>query len=263
MSTRVLILVLSVDREPWRSIERDGQRSTWAAPSGLDPDAPVLFYRGRSSGLERFVVAAVLRALRVAGAERSDSVAQALRTLFLRRLGRGWSQRPATTVGDVVHTAVPETYGTVTPKTVAAFAHVLATEEFDFLLRTNTSTYIDRRRLLDLADGLPRRQYWGGFIGTSSGTSYTSGAGTLLSRDLVVESLLDAWDWALLDDVALGRVLRKRGHEPQPLPRPEYTSVEQVAEIDPNACMWRCKSEPARDDAAIMRAVHRELGSNG
>jgi len=259
VTARVLILVLSVDREPWRSIEREGQRATWAAESDLDGDAPVRFYRGRSTGLERVAVGATLRALRLLGAEQSGTAAHRLRTRLLRRFGRRWSQRSSVTIGDVVHTTVPETYWTVTPKLSAALTHILASEQFDFLLRTNTSTYIDRRRLLDLAANLPRTGYWGGFVGDSDGIPFTSGTGTLLSHDVVVDAVRGHWDWALLDDVALGRVLHGLGHAPRPLPRPEYSSVNQVADVDPHAFMWRCKGEPHRSDVGIMVAVDHAL----
>lgn len=262
VTVRVLVLVLSVDREPWRSIERDGQRSTWASPSPLDNDVPVLYYRGRRTGLARVGVGAMARLLRLAGSNQPHGRAAMLRDRFLRRIGRHYSTSDATTVGDVVRTRVPETYSMVTTKLFVAFRHVLVTEEFDFLLRTNSSTYIDRGRLLQHVSGLTPTGYWGGFPGESGGIAFTSGAGTLLSRD-VVQAAADAvgkWDWSRIDDVALGAVLTSLGVERRVLDRPVVTSADQVATTDLGAFMWRCKGVGERNDATTMLALHEALG---
>lgn len=253
------MLVLSIDREPWRSIEREGQRSTWAAPSSLDREVPVLFYRGRRTGPVRFGVAAMTRFLDTMGADRRDSMTARARAAFLRRVGRHFSRTEATTADDLVVTHVPETYAMVATKAFVALRHVLDTEPFDFVLRTNTSTYVDRQRLLDLAGDAPRSGYWGGFPGEHDGIAFTSGAGTLLSRDVAAAAVASDWDWARIDDVALGEALGSLGIERRALARPVLTSIDQVATTDLDACMWRCKGEGERNDVAVMTALHEAL----
>jgi hypothetical protein len=262
VAVRVLVLVLSVDREPWRSIERDGQRATWAAPSTLDLDVPVRFYRGRRAGVARLGVGATTRLLRWMGSERPDGRAAIIRESVLRRIGRHYSTTGATTVDGLIRTRVPETYATVATKLFVALRHVLLTEEFDFLLRTNSSTYIDRRRLLDHASRVTASGYWGGFPGEVDDIAFTSGAGTLLSRD-VVEAAVEAardWDWSRIDDVALGAVLTSLGVERQILDRPVVTSADDVAATDLHAFMWRCKGVGERNDVSTMLALHEALG---
>jgi len=262
VSVKVLVLVLSVDREPWRSIERDGQRATWAAPSNLDDAAPVRFYRGKLTGPVRFLLASITRILLIAGSDEAESFAAAARRRFIRIIGHHWHQSESTTSGAIIDTDVPETYAMVTTKLFTTLTHVLATEEFDYLFRTNSSTYVDRRRLIQFAQDLPRSRYWGGFTGTSEGITFTSGAGTLMSRDCVADAVTAEWDWSLIDDVALSRVLTERGFEAQPLSRPTLSSVEAVTKTDLDGFMWRCKGEPERDDVEIMRALQSALETN-
>ena len=259
VTVRVLVLVLSVDREPWRSIERDGQRTTWAAPSPLDADVPVLYYRGRRTGLARMGVTATTRLLRLAGSDHRGSRAAGLRDDFIDRVGQHFSATAATTVDDIVRTRVPETYSMVATKLFVALRHVLSTVEFDYVLRTNSSTYIDRATLLERCEHLPRSGYWGGFTGEHDGVAFTSGAGTLLSRDVATAAVSIDWNWASIDDVALGGALGSLGIEPMPLPRPVVASADRVATTDLDAFMWRCKGEADRNDVATMRALHERL----
>ncbi len=262
MGVKVLVLVLSVDREPWRSIERDGQRATWAAPSALDHAAPVRFYRGKLAGPVRFLIAAITRVLAIVGSDRPGTTAETMRARFISWTGRRYHKSSSATFDDVIVTAVPETYAMVTTKLFATLTHVLATETFDYLFRTNTSTYVDRQRLIEFAEDLPRSRYWGGFTGISEGITFTSGAGTLMSRDCVADAVTAEWDWDLVDDVALGRVLTSLGIEAQPLTRPVLESVESAKTAELGAFMWRCQGVQERNDAQIMRALHGALEAN-
>ena len=261
MPVKVLVLVLSVDREPWSSIERDGQRATWAAHSALDDLAPVFFYRGKLAGPVRFVVASITRVLRLIGSDNDGSFASSLRVRFLRLTGRLCSRSRSTTVGDVIQTDVPETYAMVATKLYATLTHVLATEQFDYLFRTNTSTYVDRRRLVEFAEELPRVGFWGGFLGNSDGIAFTSGAGTLMSRDCVARAVNAKWDWSLIDDVALGRVMHSLGIDPRPIKRPNLQSAAEAADADLDAFMWRCKGVDERNDVSTMLALRDALQS--
>lgn len=261
MSVRVLVLVLSVDREPWRSIERDGQRATWAAPSPLDEVAPVRFYRGRTRGATRMALGAATRLLRLLGSERRSTVASGVRDRLVRRAGARYCGGRARTVGDIIETDVPETYAMVSTKLFATLTHVLRTEEFDYLFRTNSSTYVDRRRLVEQAGTRPRTGYWGGFPGQHDGVPFTSGAGTLLSRDVVLRAVEQQWDWAAIDDVALGSALHAAGFQPEPLGRPVITGAHEVVDPGPEVFMWRCKGVDRRDDVQTMTTLHELLRS--
>ena len=53
------------------------------------------------------------------------------------------------------------------------------------LFRTNSSSYVDKRMLLEFAAGMPTERCYCGISGHFHGIPYTSGSGMLLSRDAV------------------------------------------------------------------------------
>ena len=53
------------------------------------------------------------------------------------------------------------------------------------LFRTNSSSYVDKRKLLEFSAALPTERCYCGGIGYMRGVSYCSGSGLILSRDAV------------------------------------------------------------------------------
>jgi hypothetical protein len=249
---RVLVLVLSVAREPWATIERDGQRATWGAADL--PDAPIAYYYGLTGLSPTYwasrATAKLLREAHLEGA-RSRLVAQ---------VGRWSASRPVTSDGSRIQTRVPESYDHTNAKTRAALRHVVASMDFDYLLRTNSSSYVHRPLLLEQASALPREGYYGGSLVRLEEPAYVSGTGILMSRDVVELAATDeSWTYEVIDDVALGRVMRKAGIEPQELERLDVESLEQpIAPGSLRTCfLARCKSPVDRAlDVPIMHRVH-------
>jgi hypothetical protein len=113
---------------------------------------------------------------------------------------------------------------------------------------------------LDQVRSLPDEGYYGGSLVRLGEPAYVSGTGILMSRDLVeLAAGDDSWDYDVIDDVALGRVMRRAGVEPRELPRLDMESVDQP--VDPatlRSCfLVRCKSPVDRKlDVPIMHRVH-------
>jgi hypothetical protein len=153
-------------------------------------------------------------------------------------------------------------YINVGAKTLAAFSHVLAQQEFDFLFRTNTSSYVNKALLSSFVNGLPRDAYYGGFVGWDAGIPYASGTGILLSRDLVEAAVRDPqWEFDYMDDVALGRSMHRAGIAVNDQPRIDLPSITDLEQRKPEEIaahfLVRCRSAHDRSqDAAIMRRVH-------
>jgi hypothetical protein len=251
----VLVLVLSFDREPWASIERE-QRRTWAAPDRLTSQSPVHFYYGVHGGPAHWAFRATGKALRSAGFPSAQR-----RVLGFD--GAITARRPVTQCGDRIHTRVPESYLNVNAKTWAAVRYLLAVQQFDYLFRTNTSSYVSLSHLRQLVDGLPRSGYYGGFIGHHQEVPFASGTGILLSRDAAEFAFNDpSWEFDQIDDVALGRLMARAGVSVQPLPRINVTSPDDVVVSDPAAfssChLVLCKSGADHPmDIEIMTQVHK------
>ena len=259
---KVLVLVLSIDRDPWLTVEREGIRATWAERSPLDSLAPVLYYRG-SSNLRAKGFGAATAALSRAARGRERSVSRRLRLAAIRVVGSRTAALPCRRDGDIIRTATPETYGMLSAKLLAALRHVVATEQFDYVLRTNSSTYIDRAGLVDHVQAAPALRHYAGYHGTGDFGIFASGAGFIMSRDLVEAAIWRHadWDLGLVDDVAVGQLLAQMGVTPVHLQRPQIRTAEEAraAHLD-KAFMWRCKTfGDNRTDADLMRILHRRL----
>lgn len=127
----------------------------------------------------------------------------------------------------------------VGPKTVAALAWALDNRDFDFVFRTNSSSYVDQDRLITHAASLPREHCYSGRIDPRYG-DFASGSGYAISRDLVaalVQSGCKLDDAP--DDVALARWLwLHTGVKPIDAPRIDLQLPRQLVE-------WRAAGRPA------------------
>jgi hypothetical protein len=157
---------------------------------------------------------------------------------------------------------VPDDFAHIGEKTIACFEYVLENREFDLVFRTNCSSYVDLTNLSRyVVEHAPKHGFYAGRPSTQEGVPFASGSGYFLSRDLVelVVREREAWDHALLDDVALGRLLSKEGRLPVATPRIDYASPREVTDVDVSQFHFRCKtSSRARlDDVEVMLRLHR------
>jgi len=111
---------------------------------------------------------------------------------------------------------VGESFENAGHKTLKSFI-LLKDMDYQYIFRTNSSSYVDKKMLLDFISDKPTEKYYSGYIGNHNGIIFSSGSGFFLSRDLV--SLLienaDKWDHNNIDDVAIGDLLKKLGYTPE------------------------------------------------
>lgn len=241
---------------PWDVIENEGQRATWAADSsGV---VPVYWLYGLSA-----------RPIRTAA-----DYAQRLFKRFapagmfpccVRWIGSILSGLPVRLVGDKLHTYVPETYHSINTKTVAGLRYILATQDFDYILRTNSSTYVNLEMLEEFAQRLPASSYYGGLIGKSDGVSFASGTCALMSRDVASAIASDPdWEYELMDDVAIGRSVFRSGIKVRPINRIDILKQDDLKRLTAKGLsstfVVRCKSDGDRaHDVIAMHQVHSKV----
>ncbi len=265
----ILALVLSVDREPWRGIEIDGQRATWASPEAIPEGCEVVYYYG-VEGLYRFVGRAVGRMALVGGGNPVSRAVRRSGESLLARISKHAAGVPAALDGDRLTTHVPDAHKFTLAKLISALRWATAPDRsrFDFIYRTNTSSYVTLPRLQEVAAAMPQTGCYAGFIGQhpSKQCAFASGSGMLLSWDIAARAASEptGWDWGTIDDAALGDFLATNGIVPEPLPRVAAHDLRDIESLSDEelrkAFHFRCKSssEP-RADAAIMQAIHRRL----
>ena len=246
---RLLILVPSLDAEPYRTLER-AQRETWAA----DLPGPTIWYQGSRS----FVDVWTCRGAKVAG-----KVYAPLGEWGLSSLGRhGTTHRAASLDGDVLHLGTPDVWSLTAAKLHGALQWALEEEDFDMLWRTNSSTYTHVPGLLAHIAASPAKGLYAGYIGEAHGVRFASGTGMLVSRD-VAEAVVASGDLlrsTTVDDVAFAAACSSFGVDVAPLHKIDITSPDDVTAVDPTALFFvRCKSEAAdrRMEAETLRRLHQ------
>lgn len=114
--------------------------------------------------------------------------------------------------GNTIFTTTEESLENCGKKTLHAF-EMIYNFEFDYLFRTNSSSYIDKLNLLSFVATQPNTNFYCGIIGNHNGINFCSGSGYFLSRDVFDLTMKhkDEWDHQFIDDVSLGKLLTSKG----------------------------------------------------
>ena len=184
---------------------------------------------------------------------------------------KSYSETSVTTTGNdsskKIITHSPEDWSLIGLKTILAFKYVLKNYDFDFLFRTNTSSYLDVETLFKFLEGKSPTSVYRGVIGRVFGdTEFASGAGILLSRD-VVERICERendWKHGLVDDIAIAELisqLRNPTVPLMPLPRMDLASLDEAVSADPESIKenfhFRCKTDSPDETIKIMKYIHK------
>jgi len=166
MSKKILISVLSLEQEPYISLEKT-IRDTWA--SKTYPNVDIIYYYGGSDEIKL--------------------------------------------VGDKFYSNTSEGLYNIGYKTLNLFDYLLKNHDFDYIFRTNSSSYVNIEELLEFIEYKPLENFYSGVIGNYGGINFASGSGYFISRDLVelVVEQKDRWDHTLIDDVSLGKLMSENG----------------------------------------------------
>ncbi len=109
---------------------------------------------------------------------------------------------------------VQECYQTMGKKTLLAFEWALQNKEFDYVLRANASTFVDKKKLIEYIQSLPDENVANGLVVTE-GHQYEHtwlwGLHYILSKDVVQKMVeaKDRLDVTVMDDVGLSKMLHE------------------------------------------------------
>ena len=264
MNTKNLVVILLANREePWHSIYQKGSLATWAKHPG-NGTTVIPYFGSKPNGIQS------LRE-RITGRLRHSKL-YLLQILIDKKFSGlfRFSRFKPEFVAGVLYQKEPELHSTIGVRTLRAFESALELLEWDYLWRANVSNYVNTQVLYRLIQDLPCTKFAGGVINENRNTEFLSGAGYLLSRDVVEEiiKMRNDWNHSLPDDVALGLLLAQINVRLISIPRIDFINVGQVEKITNVQLMetpsYRCNTGNAlREDVEIMRRLHQRIHDLG
>lgn len=118
--------------------------------------------------------------------------------------------------GDCFYNNSSESRANLILKTINFFEYCYNNLEFDYIFRPNCGSYVNLEKLKEKIEkeSFPRNEVYMGIEGKCSGIRYASGAGFLISKDVVGEIILSKeylkYPWNngfVMDDVSIGELV--------------------------------------------------------
>lgn len=262
---RILVLVLAINKNPWLEIEREGQNATWS--KSCPDNVTILRYVGTDR--YRFIWKLIDKSWKVN--QRVSDFSKGKWRIFsinwVLKIRKNKGTQLNLNEGEIV-THVPDIYSLIGEKTLDAFQACYENLDFDYIFRTNVSSYIDLEALRFFLKDKPRDNFYAGAIGNLHGVSFASGSGYFLSRDLVIKTLENRsfWNHNFIDDVSLGKLLTVNlDIAIKPVGRIDIDSTDlvfnKITENARKSFHYRCKAKNPGTAIEIMNSIHK-INSN-
>jgi hypothetical protein len=266
---KVLILVKHGLYHPWVEIAKQGQNETWlSAP--LPEDVEVIHYYGKPTGKYLRYLDHLNERLRWKS-KTSKLLIRAINLVitfpFLLYIPSVKYSAELNMKHREIQINIPDTILNLRWKQLAGYRFLLRTIQFDFLYETNTSSYVNIPNLLKTLREIQTKPLYAGSVIVGE---FVSGANRLMDRQSltrVVKSRL-FWDPTLLEDRAIGKLMRILRIKMTNLPTTHIISESEVANLTSNQLdelfHFRVKSgnQSARNDVQIMKSLEKHISNN-
>lgn len=266
---RILILAIHGPYQPWMSILMDGQLQTWMKhvddvkivnifgrkinSRWLNFDQKIYFLRWSKS---RFI------------SYMSLFVEAILKKAFLvNRYKPRTRSYTSDDLGDVWEIQMPDTLMLQGVKNISALCESLKFE-YDYLVTTITSSYINTSALSEALQNTPRDNFVGGRIEINGKKKFQQGSFRVYSRDVVeyVKENAKQYKHWQIEDIAMGNLIDRKYKVFSELANVTVQSLNEISSLDEvllgEICSFRCKSvtkEGIRSDVAIMKEINKLL----
>lgn len=170
----------------------------------------------------------------------------------------------------------PNSYFLAPARGLLALESVVKIHDFDYLVRTVSTSYLDLDKMVRFICELPKKRVCAGPILELAGFSFVGGSLQILSRD-VVEQVLQfsrALRLDVYDDVGLGRLLREKNladfyHVDEVALREHLATKGDIPDLGlpelSNSWAYRCKVQRVTGEARpvidLMERLHKEIVS--
>lgn len=262
---RILILILAVNFEPWSQIESKGQAPTWVETD--QRNVRIVRYVG-NLGYSHLLMVRVINFLW--GIRRIIKFTARLRgigypSLLLKKAYNNYLNSKLITVTsttkDEIQVDVPDIYPLIGLKTSRALLFCLKNFDFDYIYRTNVSSYVSIERLIHHISTVNKENYYAGVMGVENGIEFASGSGYLLSKDALAAMApkFMEWDHLEIDDVSLGAIAKAADVGITVLNRLDITHEASISESEvlgrEDTFHFRCKSDNYLETIKIMKSL--------
>ena len=238
---KIAILALSCSHGPWDKLLERGPCNTWLKNDLIVAYKKVTARRVRKLDL---ILNRVLE---------SRFASQIWRTRDFDLSNIGVSEVPENNL--VID--INENWANLTIKTIKSLEYCLANFEFDYLIRINSTAYIELEKLIKQIEiaGLPK--YAGPVL---KNKKFVSGWTIILSREAVELLVKENRQEVIFDDEHIGKTLLKHSILPYPIDYCEISDNHEVAlKLPLNISLWRfksCDEFGSRIDDMLMTSFH-------
>jgi len=165
-------------------------------------------------------------------------------------------EQDAVLKGNTLHIKIEESWLNVYEKTMRAFRFFEPTlSTYDFVFRTNLSSYLDIPAYIAFCATLPRTECCAAVVGRSGTISFPSGSGYTITPDLIRRLLAENPPRIVEDDVTVGLALQTWGIQIRPVNRADYDGTTWAGLDGSPIFHYRVKSENRRHDTDILRSL--------
>jgi hypothetical protein len=170
-----------------------------------------------------------------------------------------------TLIGDELFVKSPEGMSTMCHKVIESLEYALNNFEFDYVFKMNCSSYLNKKMLKDFLVDKPLDKYCCGIIGTHNDINFTSGCGSILSRDIVdlIVKNKENWNHSLIEDVSIGKILSQNNILLNLGERVDITNGIEFNLINKKCYHYRCKNSNREIDSQIMKELYKKYKNNG
>jgi hypothetical protein len=268
MRPRIIIIAIHGPYEPWLSILEKGQRKTWMSE---DFNSKVINVFGRKINSKFQRLDEKIYFLRWSKHKIIAYTALATEAV-LKKIIRLDKCRPKVVTadeksfGEVWRIRMPDSLLLQGLKNMTVFRHALGCE-FDFMVTTITSTYLNVELLENFLCGVNPNRFVGGRVEKSGEMFYQQGSLRIYSRDVVENLVLNSKNYKhwKIEDIAMGDLTRSHYSELIEIPNLTLESNSDVAELSnsnlKSTISYRCKSSEngKRVDSSIMKSLHMRI----
>ena len=137
-----------------------------------------------------------------------------------------------------------DSYSDMGIKSLKAFEWVDSNLSYDYIFRTNTSSYVNYKNLINYLKKIQEEGIdYCGYIGDYDGIEYVSGSGIILSEH-AIKSIIrykSELDTDIVEDVAFGKLLKLNDILPIKGKRKDIESHKDIRNIDSDEYHIRCR----------------------